>query len=419
MSIGYACLTKGVLNAKYKTCRKQNANEENLKELIGHNLTVLERMIDYNHQEGIRLFRMSSDLIPFGSDFEVNHLNWSELFKEQFDRIGKKIEDFGIRVSMHPGQYTVLNSPNEDVVRRAIDDLTYHTLFMDSLKVDSTHKIVLHIGGVYQDKPAAINRFIEVYHELDQRIKNRLIIENDDRSYTIEEVLHISEKTGAPVVYDNLHHYINGSDYMTPDSYWINLAKKTWKEKDGRAKVHYSQQQMNGRIGAHSQWIRIDEFMLYYEDVAPCQVDIMLEVKDKNLSAIKCMLATSEKRQIRDLEKEWARYKYTVLERSAVVYQSIRELLKDKETYPVIEFYRLLEAALEEKPTSTTALNALDHVFGYVKRDVTAKEKATYKTHRNQLLSDVKNYPKVKRFINRLAEKYQATYLLESLFFDF
>lgn len=419
MSIGYACLTKGVVDAKYKTCRKQNANEDNLKELIEHNLSVLEKMIDYNHREDIRLFRMSSDLIPFGSDFEVNQLDWPLLFKEQFDRIGRKIKDYQIRVSMHPGQYTVLNSPNEEVVKRAIDDLTYHTLFMDSLHLDSTHKIILHIGGVYQDKPSAIDRFVKVYKTLEQPIKNRLIIENDDRSYTIKEVLDISEKTGAPVVYDNLHHYINGSDYITPDSYWINLAKKTWREKDGRAKVHYSQQELNGRVGAHSQWIRIDEFLSYYEDVAPCQVDIMLEVKDKNLSAKKCILATSQSKHISHLEKEWARYKYTILERNAVIYQSIRELLKDKEAYPVVKFYRLVEAALDEEPTSSTAINAIDHVWGYVKKEVTEKERASYKTYRQQLLSDIKHYPKIKRFINRLASKYQATYLLNSLFFDF
>ncbi|GAA0477591.1 hypothetical protein IRB23M11_23010 [Alkalibacterium sp. m-11] len=129
---------RGIADLSYKTCRKQNATEENLLSLIEHNLTTLEAMIDYNNQNDIRLFRMSSDIIPFGSDFSVNDLDWSQLFKEQFERIGEKVKDYGLRVSMCPGQYTVLNSKNEDVVNRAIDDLTYHTLFIDSLNVDAS-----------------------------------------------------------------------------------------------------------------------------------------------------------------------------------------------------------------------------------------------------------------------------------------
>src|SRR5690554_5392631 len=137
MSIGYACLTKGVPHANYKTCRKANATEENLNLLIEHNLNVLNTMIEYIHKEGLKLFRISSDIIPFGSDFVVNDIDWPKLYKPMFDEIGDKIKRYGIRVSMHPGQYTVLNSPREEVVNRALDDLKYHTLFLDSLGVNA------------------------------------------------------------------------------------------------------------------------------------------------------------------------------------------------------------------------------------------------------------------------------------------
>ncbi|SFC22212.1 UV-damage endonuclease [Alkalibacterium subtropicum] len=419
MSIGYACLTKGVPEANYRTCRKSNATEENLKELIGHNLSVLEKMIDYNHKEGIRLFRISSDIIPFGSDFIVNDLDWPTLFEAQFNRIGEKIKRYDIRVSMHPGQYTVLNSPRKEVVDRAIDDLTYHTLFLDLLGTTAESKIILHVGGVYGDKASAMDRFADVYQQLDERIKDRLIIENDDRSYTIEEVLTLSQRTGAPVVYDNLHHRLNNDGDLRTDSYWINKAKETWHEKDGRPKVHYSQQQLNGREGAHSQFIRIDEFMGFYEEIKPCKVDIMLEVKDKNLSAVKCQLATTAYPEIGDLEKEWSRYKYTVLERSPVIYESIRNLLKDKSSYPVIQFYRLIEAALSQDIDVNKAINSLDHVWGYLNKQTTAKEKERYQTYKANIVEEPKNLERVKRFLYKLALKYNQDYLLGSLYFEF
>lgn len=418
MAIGYACLVKGIPDVKYKTCRKANATESHLLLLIEHNLKVLDRMIEYNHQAGIKLFRMSSDIIPFGSDFTVNTLNWAETFEDLFIQIGEKIRRYGIRVSMHPGQYTVLNSPRRDVVDRAIDDLRYHTQFLDALGVNSENKIIVHIGGVYNDKEAAIESFSHVYKQLDPQIKKRLIIENDDRSYTIEDALIVSQKTGAPVVYDNLHHAINGGNYSYPDSYWINKAKLTWKEQDGRTKVHYSQQEPNGRVGAHSQFIRIDEFMLFYEDVKACDVDIMLEVKDKNISAIKCQLATTTAPKISDLEKEWARYKYSVLERSPLIYESIRVLLKDKSTYPVISFYRLIEAALSQEIEAKKAINSMDHVWGYVNKKATNKEKEVYQKYKLSLLEDVKLLEKAKRFLYKLAVKYDVDYLVKSLYFE-
>lgn len=419
LSIGYPCIAVGVADTKQKTCRKASATEEHLSSLIEHNLTALKHIIEFNGQHQIRLFRISSDIIPFASDKEVNTLNWSEQFSEQFQELGKLIRKYSMRVSMHPGQYTVLNSPDEDVVKRAIADLEYHTLFLNSLGVDSSSKLILHVGGVYGDKDSAMDRFVDVYNTLSENVKDRLVIENDDRSYTIEEVLKICERTGAPAVYDNLHNAINSSDDSKSDTYWIKKAKETWKTKDGRQKTHYSQQQMNNRTGSHSKFIGIDEFMKYYNEVEKLDIDIMLEVKDKNLSAIKCILATTENGEIKDLENEWSRYKYVVLERSQGIYESIQSLLQDQSSYPVIPFYRLIEAALEEEPSNTTGLNATDQVWDYIKNSATEKEQDKYQ----KLLQEVKNeentLKKLKTYLKQLIKKYDQQDILDSLYFEF
>lgn len=181
MKIGYACLVVGVPDTTMKTTRKNNATSKRLTELIEHNLNSMENMLDYSIENGIQMYRISSDIIPFGSDYETNQLDWSNLFQDKFNQLSKIIKENNVRVSMHPGQYTVLNSPNEAVVTRAIQDLEYHTTFLDNLEVDASHKIILHIGGVYGDKEAAKKRFVENYEKLSPAIKSRLIIENDDR----------------------------------------------------------------------------------------------------------------------------------------------------------------------------------------------------------------------------------------------
>lgn len=419
MKIGYACLTVGVLNTQLRTCRKANASDEKLRELIQNNLNSLETMIEYNHKENIRLYRISSDLIPFGSDLSTNSIDWEEEFKEDFEKIGKKIKKYNLRVSMHPGQYTVINSPKSDVVKRAFLDLEYHTKVLDALNTNQEHKIVLHIGGVYEDKKKAAARFIFAYHQLSPAIKKRLIIENDDRLYTINDVLYISSQTGAPVVYDNLHHQVNHQTDEKTDAYWIEQVYKTWSKKDGIPKVHYSQQREGSRLGAHTRTIYIKKFMKYFETIKHLDVDIMLEVKDKNLSAIKCTVSTTENQNIQLLEQEWARYKYLVLEYAPQKYQAIRNLLKDKSRNLSVEFYQLIETALEQSPTLKQRINAADHIWGHIKNKATDREKEVYQNLREKFLHEEASIKRLKNQLFRYAKKYEDEYLQQSLYFFF
>ncbi|NLB51880.1 MAG: UV DNA damage repair endonuclease UvsE [Syntrophomonadaceae bacterium] len=418
MSIGYACLTVGVRNAEFKNCILKNATPKRLYELIGHNLIILDRIIDYNIANNIRLFRISSDLIPFGSS-PVNQLPWHKDFSEQFHRIGTKIKSSGMRVSMHPGQYTVLNSPDEGVVRRAVEDLEYHERVLSSLDLDGTHKIVLHIGGVYNDKKASSARFIFHYEQLSERVKKRLVIENDDRSYNIADLLAISRAVNAPVIFDNLHHWINPADHETPEMDWIDECALTWKPEDGRQKIHYSQQEPSKKPGSHSETVRIREFMEFSHDLNGRCLDIMLEVKDKNLSALKCINCTSREPSIRVLEAEWSKYKYVVLERSPQDYQTIRELLKDKSGYPAVQFYELLEEVLLYPEMKGNAINAAQHVWAYFKDVASDKERAGFFGRIEKYQQSEISLKLLKNYLHQLAVKYQRDYLLDSYYFAF
>jgi UV DNA damage endonuclease len=416
MSIGYACLTIGVPNTNLKSCTAKNVNEEKLLELISHNLNSLENIIDYNIKNNIRLFRISSDLIPFGSS-SINSLQWEEIFFSKFSEIGEKIKTSGMRVSMHPGQYTVLNSPNIEVVNRAIDDLNYHTKVLDSLGVGSEHKIVLHIGGVYNDKKQAIERFITNYGHLSDSIKERLVIENDDKSYNINDVLEIGTKLKVPVIFDNLHNDINFYDKEKSAIYWINESQKIWQEKDGYQKMHYSQQNPLKKLGSHSNTIRISEFINFYETLQRKDIDIMLEVKDKNLSAVKCINATVNDNKIKWLEDEWSRYKYKVLENSPSYYLEVEKLLKNKNDYPVIPFYNYIESAMEMDITVGNSINALIHVWGYFENITDDKEKNSFSKSVEDYKQEKISIGAIKNKLWKIADRYNQVYLLNSYYF--
>lgn len=415
MEIGYACLTKGVYNTNFKRCTLKTASEENLLKLIEHNLETLDRIIDYNIKMGIKFFRISSDIIPFGSS-DVNSLEWDSIFKEEFERIGSKIKGSGIRLSMHPGQYTVLNSPRKDVVDRAIEDLEYHNRFLEALGCGRESKIILHIGGVYGEKESAIERFKSNYCLLNSNIKDKLIIENDDKSYNIGEVLEIGKELNIPVVYDNLHNALNPYDTSKGDNYYIKLAGETWDRKDGRQKVHYSQSADKMKTGAHSRTIDLEKIGKFLKGLP--DVDIMLEVKDKNLSALKVNNLVKN-RGIKALEKEWARYKYNILEHDQVAYNRIRSLLKSKGAYPVIEFYKLIDSALEREKMEGNMLNSLSHVWGYFKDIATEKEVKKYNSYVASFKKGTYSIKAVKNLLLKMAVKYEREYLLESYYFYF
>ncbi len=188
---------------------------------------------------------------------------------------------------MHPGQFTILNSPRRDVVGNSVKELEYHAAVLDALGVDNSHKIVIHLGGIYQEKRESLSRFIENCKRLDSRIRARLVIENDEGCYTVADALGASKAIGVPVVFDVFHHIWNPAFEALPLRSVIGLAAKTWRKRDGRVKIHYSNQWPGGPAGAHSKSINVGNFLQFYDTIQDLDLDIMLEVKDKQQSVLK------------------------------------------------------------------------------------------------------------------------------------
>lgn len=287
MNIGYVCIILSVPNIKMRSCVLRNASPEHLMELIDHNLKTLDQMLEYNIRNGIHLFRISSGIIPFASH-PINTLEWTRIYKRELEKLGQKAKRYKIRLSMHAGQYTLLNTPNPEILKKSIKDLEYHVRFLDSMKLDKSNKVILHVGGVYGDKKGSIKRFIIEYKRLPKFIKNRLVIENDDKNYTLEDCLNINKQTKVPIVFDYFHHILNPSLRDKSLQEILDIVRKTWKKDDGVLKIHYSQQAEGKSKGSHSQTIDVSSFLEFYSFL-PKDIDLMLEVKDKDISAIKCI----------------------------------------------------------------------------------------------------------------------------------
>jgi UV DNA damage endonuclease len=199
---------------------------------------------------------------------------------------------------MHPGQYTVLNTPTQSTFDNSIADLLYHVNILDSMDLDTSAKIQIHVGGVYGNKRMSITRFCERYRNLPEIIKRRLVIENDDRSYNLSDCLEIYEKQGIPVLFDSLHHDLKNSGDGIQDA--IEISSRTWNTQDGMPMIDYSHRRKMGTPYAHVDTLVPEYFKLFLEQTKPYDFDIMLEIKDKERSVRKAVkVAWSDERFVK------------------------------------------------------------------------------------------------------------------------
>lgn len=180
---------------------------------------------------------------------------------------------------MHLDQFVLLNAKDTEIVKRSIKELDYHCSVLDQMNLNSAAKVQIHVGGIYGDKEKSIDRFIETYNRLSHKIRKRLVIENDDKSYGLNDCLAINNKTDIPIVFDNLHHQClnNGENIRNA----ILSAKKTWKKRDGTLMVDYSDQKTGIKKGTHNETIDMSLFKKFIRETKGIDFDIILEIKDK------------------------------------------------------------------------------------------------------------------------------------------
>ena len=286
MRIGYPCINLGIGCKVAKTFRLKSYTEERLKHAVKNNLGCLKQILKFNLENNLFFFRITSDLIPFASH-PVNRFNWQDHFKSEFRTIGAFIKENRMRISMHPDQFTLINSLDEGIFERSQKELDYHAQILDLMELDTSAKIQIHVGGVYGEKQRSIERFVERFHSLEKSVRRRLVIENDDISYGINDCLMISNRTQIPILFDVFHHQIKNS---RPIKEALKLCAKSWNiENDGIPMLDYSSQKPSGARRSHADSIDFEDFKLFLSQSQPFDFDIMLEIKDKEKSAIKAI----------------------------------------------------------------------------------------------------------------------------------
>lgn len=306
--LGLCCISKTLQDQKIPVkCRiiqRKYYTVERAIETAEANLKDVLTLLKYCVENKIYSVRLSSELLPRYTDHEVE--NYSiEQFQPLFTKIGKYAELHNIRLSFHPDQFVVLSSDDPRILRNSFDELSYQCEMLSRMGVPPEFGVCnIHGGGVYGlYKDVVKQRWADNYSRLPEHVRRYLTIENDEKSYSLEDCLDISVLCGVPVVFDSFHEECYRTspkrcdEVFTPLELLIPRALKTWnfKHSDGNVyqkfpMCHVSNQRLIGglpdKIGAHSDFVeKFPDILREYSTLAeaqqlPLYIDVEAKYKD-------------------------------------------------------------------------------------------------------------------------------------------
>lgn len=286
MNLGYACINITLADEGITTNRgmiRKTFLEKGIayaSELALQNVQAFLKIMEWNVANGVKVFRVTSDLFPWASEYRLKDLPHFSEIKEVLEAIGK----IPVRVSSHPGPFNKLAGSGA-TLQNTIKDLETHSEIFDlmGLQTSPWNKINIHVGGAYGDKTETLKRFAQNYKLLSKNLQARLTVENDDKGglYTVKDLEIVHELTGIPIVFDYFHHKLHPGTQTEEEAFLT--AYKTWSI---RPTFHYSSSRKlnenpEAKKEAHSDWVH-ETINTYGKEV-----DIMLETKMKELSLLK------------------------------------------------------------------------------------------------------------------------------------
>ncbi len=279
--IGSPCMTVEPVRTTNHSFRLSNLKEERLRQAIQANVADLEAILTWMAAyPRMRRFRIGSQFVPFASH-ERFIWDWISWLREPLKRIGERFLLLGFRFSLHPGQYTVLNSPNPVVFERALAEVRYSIRVLELLGAQpGEHVVVLHVGGVYGDKRRSLQLLSKRLRELPEAERHWIALENDERHYNLADVLAVCEETGVRPIWDAHHHRLNPAE---PLGELLRRVGTLWQ--GAVPKIHLSSQRRDAPPGAHADFILPEDLDWVLEHL-PMRVDLMLEAKAKERAAL-------------------------------------------------------------------------------------------------------------------------------------
>jgi UV DNA damage endonuclease len=286
MNLGYACINIELAAKGITTNRgmiRKTFLEKGIQyasQLALQNVKALVKILEWNIEHNIKVFRVTSDLFPWASEYELENLpNFAEI-RSMLEAAGK----LPVRISSHPGPFNKLAGIGA-TLNNTIKELETHSQIFDLMNLPASHwnKINIHVGGAYGDKMETLKRFAQNFKKLSFALQSRFTIENDDKPglFAVNDLLHLHKMTGIPIVFDYFHHSLHPGMQTKEEAFL--MAYDTW---DVKPVFHYSSSRRDNedpssKREAHSDWV-YEKINTYGKDI-----DIILETKMKEQSVLR------------------------------------------------------------------------------------------------------------------------------------
>lgn len=269
-------------------------------------IEYLHRIFDYLAANDIRMYRMSSDIAPYVTHPDMPQFHGMiRACASDLRALGRRARELDLRLSFHPSQFIVLNSPDPNLVRKSIADLQAQSEMLDAMELGRDAVLVVHAGGSYGDRISGGTRWMETYRALSPEIQHRLVLENDDLRYSAADVLKIHDGTGVPLIFDHQHFWCFNPEGLELKSTVSNFLR-TWP-RGVRPKIHFSSprtelRELRRRLPnsrkrkivfqppvwtGHADFCNPFEFITLMRLVGEHEFDVMLEAKSKDLALLR------------------------------------------------------------------------------------------------------------------------------------
>jgi UV DNA damage endonuclease len=292
--LGFAVKVAGREGLKSNDARRWQSGPH-----LSVSMDMLRDILDYLDEIDVRMYRISSDFVPYCThpDLPQFHGQIAECRTGLAD-LGRIARERGIRLSLHPSQYVLLSALDPAINAKGIWDVNSQAELLDAMEQGPEAIVILHLGGAYGNKDAAMQRFVENYPRLSESGRRRLVIENDETLYTVQDCLRVHQAIGIPVVFDHQHHLLNPGTLSLGDACRAALA--TWPA-GVMPKVHFSSPKLDSRtvlrgkkevaapplLSQHADYVHPWEFASFLATVGPAPFDVMLEAKMKDAALLK------------------------------------------------------------------------------------------------------------------------------------
>ncbi|GAA0322075.1 UV DNA damage repair endonuclease UvsE [Bacillus carboniphilus] len=296
MSLQNASPSQTMTHSQFIKIPDREAAIRKLERIAKSNLKNCLRLLRHNVANDIEFFRLTSKIIPLANHEDVKDWNYIRPLAEELSEVKEfLLAHPKMRVDFHPDHFVVLNGEDTDVLKSSLKTLGMHRKLLMGMGIPPEHRCVLHVGGVYNDKEKALEQFIHNWGLIPESIQRLIMLENDDTSFHVEDVLYLCEKLGIPLVFD-IHHHLANHENKDWTLYWERILN-TWKHSALPPKIHISSPRSEKEFKAHAEFIEPSLLLDFFHSIKGSveQVDCMIEAKRKDEALFKL---------VHDLEKE-------------------------------------------------------------------------------------------------------------------